>query len=277
MRWVICAVVVLAFAPRAFAQDYILRGSESTYRWAGVYGGVDGGFASSTTNFGQAAGPEVAFILRETAIEQDEQISNWSVLGTRHPENTMLGAFVGYNFEWNNIIFGPEVDYNHASLTATAQNSLTRSFSDSGGLPAGHNYYYTVFVGAESAFHMSDIATFRMRFGWDAGNFLPYSFFGLAVTRMSTTTAAVVSYTAVDFPDSETPPLTPLPDLGPITGSQANSQNDFAYGFATGLGLDVGLTPNIFVRGELEYIYFAPVTGIQMSMTSARIGAGLKF
>ena len=287
MRWVLCAVVVLAFAPRAFAQDYVLRGSEPSYRWAGVYGGVDGGFTSSTVNFGRAAGPEIAFMLRETAIETDEQVSTWSVLGTRNPENTSLGAFVGYNFEWNNVILGAELDYNHVSLAASAANALKRSFSDSGSLPAGHNYYYTVSVGAESSFHMNDVGSFRARFGWEAGNFLPYGFLGFAMSRVSSTTAAEVSYTAVDYPNSETPPLTPLCNINvpsqtlcnaivpPV--AESNSQNSFAYGLTTGIGVDVGLTPNIFVRGELEYIYFAPVQGIQISLTSARVGAGFKF
>lgn len=287
MRWVICAVAVLAFAPRASAQDYVLRGSEPTYRWAGFYGGGSVGFTSSVVNFGQAAGPEIAFILRETAIEQDEQISNWSVLGERSPENTALGAFAGYNFEWNNVVVGAELDYFHAMLSASAANGLTRSFSDSGGLPAGHNYYYTVTVGAESIFQMSNIGSFRARFGYEAGNFLPYTFVGFAMTRVSSTTAAAVSYTAVDYPDSEQPPLTPLCNINipsatlcntvvPAQG-ESNSQNSFAYGLTAGLGVDVGLTPNIFVRGEFEYIYFAPVQGIQVSLTSARVGAGFKF
>ena len=29
-----------------------------------------------------------------------------------------------------------------------------------------------------------------------------------------------------------------------------------------GVGIDVALTQNIFLRGELEYIYFFPVDGI---------------
>jgi opacity protein-like surface antigen len=45
----------------------------------------------------------------------------------------------------------------------------------------------------------------------------------------------------------------------------------------TGLGTDVALTSNLFVRGEFEYIFFAPVNGIQVSMWSARVGAGVKF
>jgi hypothetical protein len=33
----------------------------------------------------------------------------------------------------------------------------------------------------------------------------------------------------------------------------------------------------LFVRGELEYIYFAPVDGIRLSISSARAGVGYKF
>ena len=45
MRWFICAVAVLAFAPSAFAQDFdVLRGSETVgpatfTKWSGFYFG----------------------------------------------------------------------------------------------------------------------------------------------------------------------------------------------------------------------------------------------
>lgn len=133
-------------------------------------------------------------------------------------------------------------------------------------------------VTGQSALHISDIATARLRGGLETGNFLPYAFIGFAVARADFSNSATLFYTATDFPDSATPPLTPLPDLtfGPMT--QGNSQNgSFAYGFATGGGLDVGLTPNIFVRGEFEYIYFAPLNGIHVTMATGRVGAGLKF
>ena len=64
--------------------------------------------------------------------------------------------------------------------------------------------------------------------------------------------------------------------FGPV--SQSNAQNGaFAYGFATGLGVDAAILPNLFVRGEVEYIHFGAVNGIQVSMTTARVGAGVKF
>jgi len=49
------------------------------------------------------------------------------------------------------------------------------------------------------------------------------------------------------------------------------------YGFAVGGGMDVALTPNIFVRGEYEYTRFAPIANVLLTVTSARFGAGFKF
>src|SRR5271156_2903547 len=55
MRWVICALVVLALPSGAFAGDLdILRGSLPTYRWAGFYGGAQAGYSSSVVKFGTA-------------------------------------------------------------------------------------------------------------------------------------------------------------------------------------------------------------------------------
>jgi outer membrane immunogenic protein len=279
MRWVICALVVLALPSSAFAGDLdILRGSLPTYRWAGFYGGAQAGYSSGDVKFGEAGSSDIAFMLRDTTIEQDEQVSTWNVLATRTPTSAGVGGFIGYNFEWENLILGLELNYNHVSIDGSAANSITRSFTDSNALPAGHNYFYTVTVGGQAWMHMSDIATIRARAGWECGIFLPYAFGGLALARVDTSSGATLSYSAVDFPDSETPPLAPLPNLavGPL--SQANTQNNaLAYGVTTGLGLDVGLLPNVFVRGELEYIYFAPINGIQISLASARLGAGLKF
>ena len=279
MRCVICALVVLGFAPPAFAGDFdILRGSEPTYHWGGFYGGGQIGYSSAVVDFSQAAAPQIAFILRDTAIEQDEQISKWSVLGSRSTTGTSLGDFAGYNFEWEDVILGLELNYNHVSLSASAANSMTRSFTDSTNLPAGHNYLYTMTVGSASSLQMTDIATFRARAGWEAGNFLPYAFAGLAVGRGDFSTSTSVFYTAVDFTPVQTPPIPPLPTLTVGPATQADGQNPaFAYGFAAGLGTDIALTSHVFVRGEVEYIFFAPLDHIQVSVTSARVGAGFKF
>jgi opacity protein-like surface antigen len=260
------------------ADDFnILRGTVPTYKWSGVYGGGQFGYSNSVIKFGTAASSQVAFLLRNTTIEQDEQISNWNVLGTHTASTVGVGGFIGYNMEWENLILGVEANYNHVNLSQTAGSSLGRSFSDSNGLPAGHNYFYDVTVGGSASIHITDIATFRARAGIEEGNFLPYAFAGLAVARASTSTSATLVLTATDNTASEVPPLTPLPPLA-LSGSSTNTQNNaIAYGVATGLGLDIGLLPNVFLRGELEYIYLAPLNGIQVSIASARAGAGLKF
>jgi outer membrane immunogenic protein len=300
MRSVVCALALLTLPTSAFAGDFdILRGTTTTYNWAGFYGGGQAGYSSSVLKFGSAAGPEVAFLLRGTAIQQDEQISNWNVLGTREPTSLSFGGFVGYNFEWENLILGLELNYNHVSISSSAINSIERSFSDSGGLPSGHNYFYTVNVSGTAAVHVSDVATFRARAGIEEGIFLPYAFAGLAVARVDTSSSANVMEGATDYPSSEIPPLTPLapfcngtatfcssitpqgsatytPTGNPL--SQSNAQNNaLDYGVAAGLGVDVGILPNLFLRGELEYVYLAPVNGVQLSFGTARVGAGLKF
>ena len=57
MRWLICTVVVLAFAPSAFADDFVLRGAQPAFHWGGLYGGGQIGYSSSTMNFSTGAGP----------------------------------------------------------------------------------------------------------------------------------------------------------------------------------------------------------------------------
>jgi opacity protein-like surface antigen len=307
MLRVIVALTVLTFASPAVAADadilrssevfvppvptilvappaYAVRPASPRYHWGGVYGGVQAGYSSGVVNFSSAAQQQIAYILRETAIEQDHQISGWPVLGTDATGNVGAGGFVGYNSEWEDVIVGLEVNYNHVALSASSSGSLSRSFSDSTNLPTGHNYLYNLTVNSQSALAMTDIATFRARAGWEAGNFLPYGFAGVAVGRANVSTTTSVPYTAVDSPVVQSPPLTPLPTLncipasvcgdGPFTTGQNGA---FAYGVTTGIGLDVALMSNLFVRGEIEYIYFAPLNGIQVSVASARVGVGVKF
>jgi outer membrane immunogenic protein len=280
MRWVVCAVAVLAFVPGARAADLdILRGSQPAAHWGGVYGGVQGGYSSGDVNFATAGSSQVGSILRETAIEQDQHISQWPVLSSQSATTANYGAFVGYNIEWqDNVIVGLELNYNRMSLSASSGGGLERTFSDSTGLPTGHHYFYDVKVGSQSSLYISDIATFRARAGWEAGCYLPYGFIGLAVGRTNTSTSASVTYSAMDFPDTTTPPTPPLPAIPLTTATQGNKQDDiFAYGFATGIGTDIALDAHVFLRAELEYIYFAPVNAIHATVTTGRAGIGVKF
>ena len=63
----------------------------------------------------------------------------------------------------------------------------------------------------------------------------------------------------------------------PFITPPAGSSSALTYGFSAGGGVDVALTPNVFVRGEFEYAQFAPISGIVAEIMTARVGAGLKF
>src|SRR5580658_3735588 len=104
MRWVICAVIVLALTPTAFAQDAddILRGTDTVgpapfTKWSGFYFGGEAGYSSASADFTKAIQPLVAASLAETALEAEVQPSSWPVLGSGSSHATGFGGFVGYN------------------------------------------------------------------------------------------------------------------------------------------------------------------------------------
>ena len=79
------------------------------------------------------------------------------------------------------------------------------------------------------------------------------------------------------------PPYGCDPVLAPATCSSLNFSNSVGqngallYGFSVGGGVDWAITQNIFLRGEFEYVQFAPIANIVASIVSGRVGAGFKF
>ena len=116
----------------------------------------------------------------------------------------------------------------------------------------------SVAIGASGNLDLTDFGTARGRAGYVIGNFLPYGFIGMAVGRASyslATRSVLQQNTAAN-------PIFPCVDN---------------WGYTVGAGLDWALTPNIFARGEFEFVQFAPITNIAVSVASGRVGAGFKF
>jgi outer membrane immunogenic protein len=279
MRWVVCVLMVLGFAPQAFAQDFdALRGSEpvgpATFtNWTGFYIGGDWGYTNDATDFSNATNSLVAYSLRNTTLEQVDDPSSWSVLGNASTTTTTPSGFVGYNSQWQDLILGLEADYAYASTSTTATTSpISREVS------AGGNAY-DVTVEGSATLHLIDYASLRARAGWILNNFLPYGFVGFVVGQGDLTRTSLV----YGQQNPSSPPVVPCdytlsPTCVDFSYPNSESQNNaLLYGGSVGLGLDYALTSNIFLRGELEYVRFLPLDDIVVTLTSARIGAGIKF
>lgn len=260
--------LVLAVPAGASAQDF-LRGSlfnGTATRWDGINFGVQLGLTNMNTGFGDSTSSLVAFALRDTTVENEFMPSTWTTLPSATTNGRQYGAFLGYNIQWDQLVIGFDLAYNRmSSLETSASDSISRMVTTS------DTYVNSVTIVALSQLQMIDYATMRARAGYAFGQFLPYVVVGAAVGRFNyantaTTTVSGISTTA-------TPPT-----YGPIVDTESNSKNDAVVaGALAGLGLDVAVTPNVFLRAEWEYVAFAPVGGIRANINTGRVGIGARF
>ncbi len=254
--------VLSAAAAPACAADWLgeppLRGTllGSPVRWDGIYFGGSMGVGNSDTDFGNSAHDLIAYMLRNTTLQDEQHPEDWTALGSQIGHLTTYGGFLGYNVQWGDLVLGAEGAYSRVTGDpTTASDSMTRIVTLSTGTD-------TVTINASSSFQLKDYATIRGRAGYAFGQFLPYAYLGLAVGR---------------FDYSTTVSLT-------VTGTDNYSNTDFdgkdgaiVAGLDAGLGIDVALAPNIFLRGEWEFMAFAEVSGIRYNTNIARAGLGVKF
>src|SRR5438552_5113777 len=215
MRVVVAWLAVLGLVETAVAADLgpYLRGPQyeepvPAYRWSGFYGGGQVGYSVAGVDFTGGVSALVSHILRVTAIEQDQHVSNWPLLGKKNPSGISFGGFVGYNWQWEDAVTGIELNYNRASLSGSSSDAIERSFMDDTNAPRTHHFQYDVTVTGSASARITDFGTFRLRGAWAAGQFLPYGFVALAVGRADVERSATVKYVITDFPDQG---VTPLP------------------------------------------------------------------
>lgn len=275
LRAGVATLAVILLAPAAAAADLddaALRGSfsnlfsSSSYsRWDGVNFGVQLGLTSMDTDFGSSTSQLVAYILRNSTLESEASPSTWTALPHNITNSRNYGAFLGYSVQWEQLVLGLDAAYNRmSSLDASASDSISRQVTTSDGVT--HN----VTITAQSTMKLIDYATLRMRAGYAVGQFLPYGFVGAAVGRFNYTSSATVT-------SLETPPAPAVPfTFGPQTQSN-NKDNAVVGGFTVGLGMDVAVLPNVFLRGEWEFVGFAPANGIRSAINTGRVALGVKF
>jgi opacity protein-like surface antigen len=228
-------------------------------QWSGFYFGGHIGTATMKTDFGDATGSLVAFILRNSTLENEAQPSGWTALPSTNSNGRSYGGFIGYNYQWDRLVTGFEAAYHHASIESSSSDAIARTVTVSTGTDA-------VSIAASSAYSVKDYATFRGRAGYTFGQFLPYATIGVAVGRVQYATTASVVVTDVNTLAVFAPP--------PATDSKNAA---ITAGLAAGLGVDVTLLPNMFLRAEWEFVGFGHVGGIKANINTARVGLALKF
>jgi len=269
----------------AFGADYdlpILRGSEpvapvvsvgpATFtRWSGFYVGGQFSYSDANTDFSNATAPLVSFSLRDTTLEADQSPSQYQVLGRGTDNAFGYGGFVGYNTQWQDVILGVEANYTHTSLnTSSSTTPISRVVSAGGST-------YSVNLTGTGNLDLTDYASLRARAGYVVGNLLPYGFAGFAIGRgdYNVTTHVYGQQNAA----TAVLPCDPANStcVGYDFSNSVGQSNALLYGLSVGGGLDWALTQNVFLRGEFEFIQFAPLANVTASIVSARVGAGLKF
>jgi outer membrane immunogenic protein len=275
MRLVLCSLVALGMASPALAADLdILRGSvpapvttvgPATFtRWSGFYVGGDFSFNYGQGDFSSATQPLVALALQDTVVQSQFQPSQLQALGNGANSAFGFGGFLGYNTQWQDLIVGVEGNYTHTSLsmTATSPTVIAREFN-----PAVGNVTAVSINNANAHLGITDYAEARGRAGYIVGNLLPYGFIGMVVGRGNYSDSITVDLTCTGGLSCVGYPLTP----------SSGQSNALLYGYSVGAGLDWALTLNVFVRGEFEFIQFAPVNSISPYIVNARAGVGFKF
>jgi opacity protein-like surface antigen len=242
-RSIFVSGLMLGFAQTALAADLdYLRGSDvfapapAAYaNWSGFYVGGQGGFSHAAVTFGTGA-TTILNDLVSASLPGAPQLAQIPPRFFRDTDSGgTFGAFAGYNSQWEQVILGVEVNYNHAALNVVSSVTVPVVPPNGG---AGT---------AISAIHLNDYATFRGRAGYVMGRFLPYVMLGFALGRADFTDSARLRYTPVILGVPQ-----PTVDIS-ATGTQNST---IGLGYSAGLGLDVMLTDCIFLRGEYEFIQF---------------------
>jgi outer membrane immunogenic protein len=282
MRCLLVALGLITSIGGAFAQEFelpTLRGSEGWMPapppaftgWGGIYAGGQVSYSTAGSDFGNGVNDLASFIVRNTILQP--VVSNLSTLPKADTNGASYGWFVGYNSQWEGVILGLEVNYNRTTLNVGASDTIPPLLiANNAGAPPGHHFIYSLHLTGSESIRITDVATFRARAGWAAGQFLPYAFLGVAVARADVSRSATVSWDRTDTLDPGTPPP-------PINGSFTQTQTDatqghFYYGYAVGVGLEICVMPNVFVRGEWELDNFQ---SLRINMNSVRTGIGVKF
>jgi outer membrane immunogenic protein len=244
--------------------------------WRGLYAGGQVSYSDGSADFSGSTAAPISYDLRFTDLEETWTPSSWPVLGSANHGGFGGGGFVGYNFEYltpdMNVVLSLEANFDIASLSIFSPNSpISRILPTDA---AGNSYIINITGGGQVS--NLDWSTLRGRVGWGVGNFLPYAFVGFALGNANVGVTETISGEA-NPPAAGVCSAASVPPCSRFSYTATAAKDSWLYGLAAGVGLDIAVSHNFFVRTEYEYVQFQPVSGTNIDVNTVRLGGGVRF
>ena len=268
-----------ALTPAGLAADYSAPPlPEPTYvqpkeefNWGGLYGGIhvnvtSADFKNSNTITNLAADAYYAQIAQDLATSFARLRTGGS------DQQNGIGGYIGYNWLWEDVVLGLEIDYTHlqdplraASFSDPWPDARRRDRS-----PFSDSVTYT----ASARSQIGDYLMLKARGGYAFGRFLPYATVGFVVAKQrnqATYNSTYIEYTI----DPTTSVITGIN----VAGARNASYTKFGYnvGGSIGIGLEYALLDNLIIRGEYQHIGMADYKSLRTTMNTVRAGVSVKY
>ena len=175
---------------------------------------------------------------------------------------------------WGGFYIGGQVGYGHAHMNLPTFTSRDVNAVNYGGFIGYNNPWNEVVLGIEANYNhthfrgsatdptgatglslrIADYGTFRARAGFLYERILPYAMIGVAA-----------GYARVDSFETV---------LGITTES---SFGQIIWGYSAGGGVDIAVSPGVFVRAEYEFVQFTSMSEYAPSLNAIRFAAAFRF
>ena len=251
----------------------ILRGTQGlstpTVNWQGFYVGGQAGYGSSSEYFNGSNANLLAVVTSGSVAQQIPGVAQFNpIFGQQTDRSWGYGVFGGYNSQWDDVVIGLEASYMHGPFGGTSA-AAGEFFSAT---PLSDNLFHHAVLMSSTSMSITDMATFRARAAYVWGCFLPYMFGGFALGNADIVRSAVL-LDSVSV--NQGGPFSQLPPSSASLGAH----DHLIYGYTAGLGVDINLVGNLFMRAEWEYVRFATnlVNVTDPHLNTVRAGLGYKF
>ena len=250
----------------------ILRGTQglstSTVNWQGFYVGVQGGYGSSSEDFNGSNANLLAVVISESGVLPVGVAQFNPIFGRQTDRSWGYGVFGGYNSQWDDVVIGLEASYMHGPFGGTSA-AAAEFFSQTA---LSDNFFHHTVVTSSTSMSITDMATFRGRAAYAWGCFLPYMFGGFALGNADILRSVVLQ-------DSVSVNQGGPFSLLPPSSASLGAHDHLIYGYTAGLGVDINLVGDLFMRAEWEYVRFATnlLNVTDPHLNTVRAGLGYKF